>query len=361
PLLPAIRGQIAGTGPIDLPPPIRREWLELLDCSIGPSTVYQGNLLEVRVRVQNIGIVPIETAGPDPEFIYDEPEDYESAGFSKVANTYRFGLDFDGNRGTANPYRWGFDGAISPGEEREAIGYVRMNDIDTRTFTVSIVKEFVHYLSENQFPSDVAVERPPVAPAPVSSEPGVSYFAVTGHNVPGAFHDYWTANGGLRRFGFPLTEAFEEVSETDGGRYLTQYFERARFELHPEFAGTEYAVQLGLVGVETTTTRRREPGFATIQPFSSTDDRRYFPETGHSLGGIFKRVWEERGGLTIFGYPISEEFQERSDTDGVVHTVQYFERNRFEHHPNFAETYDEVMFGHLAREILIRRGWLPRA
>jgi hypothetical protein len=164
--------------------------------------------------------------------------------------------------------------------------------------------------------------------------------------------------GSLRRFGYPLTEAFEEVSETDGGVYLTQYFERARFELHPEYAGTEHHVQLGLVGVETTTTRTTETAFKPIQPIASTPDKFYFPETRHSLGGFFKRVWEERGGLMIFGYPISEEFPELSETDGLVHIVQYFERNRFEYHPDYAGTEDEVMLGHLAREILIRRGWL---
>ncbi|MEX2314554.1 MAG: peptidoglycan hydrolase, partial [Thermomicrobiales bacterium] len=97
------------------------------------------------------------------------------------------------------------------------------------------------------------------------------------------------------------------------------------------------------------------------QPFASTPDKFYFPETRHSLGGFFKRVWEERGGLTIFGYPISEEFPELSETDGLVHIVQYFERNRFEYHSDFAGTEDEVMLGHLAREILIRRGWLDGA
>jgi hypothetical protein len=361
PLLPAIRGQIAGTGPVELPPPVRIEWLEVIDCTIGPSTLYPETLLEARVTVENTGITPIETAGPEPGFAYDEQGDYQKAGFPKIENTYRFGLDFSGNSGLSNPYRWGFGETIAPGERREVVGYIRMNDIATRTFSVSLVKEYAHYLIEGWYSRKIAVLAPPVAPVPASSDPTVFFFSETGHNVPGVFYRFWTEQGGLRRFGYPLTEAFEEVSETDGGRYLTQYFERARFELHPEFAGTEHHVLLGLVGVETTTTRRLEPGFATVQPFVSSDERRYFPETGHSLGGIFKRVWDERGGLPIFGYPISEEFQERSKTDGVVHTVQYFERNRFEHHPDFIGTYDEVMLGHLAREILIRRGWLPSA
>lgn len=52
----------------------------------------------------------------------------------------------------------------------------------------------------------------------------------------------------------------------------------------------------------------------------------YFPQTGHYLGGAFKGFWESRGGLAIFGYPLSEEFIQKSD--GRV--VQYFERARLE-------------------------------
>ena len=361
PLLPAIRGRIAGTGPIDLPPPVRREWLDLLDCRIGPSTVHQGNLLEVRLTVKNAGTVPLETSGAPPGYIYDETHNYETAGFPKVQSTYRFALDFEENTGAVNPFRWGFGTTLRPGEEREVVGYVRMKDIDTRTFSVSVVKEFVEYLMQNGFTKSVVVLPPPVAPVTASREPGVRYFPETAHNVPALFASYWLEQGGLRRFGYPLTEAFEEVSETDGGVYLTQYFERARFELHPEYAGTDDEVLLGLVGVETTADRQAEPGFRPIQPIASTRDRLYFPETRHSLGGLFRRAWEARGGLMIFGYPISEEFQEMSETDGVVRIVQYFERNRFEYHPDYAGTEDEVMLGHLAREILIRRGWLKGA
>ncbi|HYI14470.1 MAG TPA: N-acetylmuramoyl-L-alanine amidase [Thermomicrobiales bacterium] len=361
PLLPAIRGQIAGTGPINLAPPVRLEWLDLLDCQIGPSTVHQGNLLEVRLKVRNAGSVPLETTGAPPGYVYDETADYETAGFPKIEDTYRFALDFDGNTGIINPFRWGFGTTLAPGEERDVAGYVRMKDIDTLTFSVSIVKEYVHYLMQNGYPRSVVVLPPPTARATPSNAPGVRYFSETGHNVPPEFDRFWSEQGGLRRFGYPLTEAFDEVSVTDGGVYRTQYFERARFELHPEYAGTKDHILLGLVGVETTADRRAEAAFLPIQPISSTPDRFYFPETRHSLGGFFKRAWEERGGLPIFGYPISEEFQERSQTDGVVHVVQYFERNRFEYHPDYAGTDDEVMLGHLAREILIRRGWLEGA
>jgi uncharacterized protein YkwD len=55
-----------------------------------------------------------------------------------------------------------------------------------------------------------------------------------------------------------------EKSATDGATYLTQHFERARFEWHPENAGTPYEVLLGLLGAELAppATRPAPPAFA---------------------------------------------------------------------------------------------------
>lgn len=56
---------------------------------------------------------------------------------------------------------------------------------------------------------------------------------------------------------------------------------------------------------------------------------RYFPETGHYLANGFRRFWEHYGGVELFGYPISEEFDELDPETGQFRTVQYFERARF--------------------------------
>ena len=76
--------------------------------------------------------------------------------------------------------------------------------------------------------------------------PGATFFAATGHNVGARFGTYWQANGGLAQFGYPLSEEFWEILE-DGGRYRVQYFERARFEYHPENV-PPYDVLLGQFG-----------------------------------------------------------------------------------------------------------------
>jgi hypothetical protein len=84
----------------------------------------------------------------------------------------------------------------------------------------------------------------PGANAPAG--PGCTAFAETGHQVCGAFAAYWRANGGLERFGLPVTGEF--VTELEGQTYTVQYFERRRFELHPAIGPN--AVLLGLLGSE---------------------------------------------------------------------------------------------------------------
>ena len=75
------------------------------------------------------------------------------------------------------------------------------------------------------------------------------------------------------------------------------------------------------------------------QSLSATDHTVFFPETDMSVSFGFKRFFEERGGLDIFGYPITPEIQEHG------FTVQYFQRARFEYHPEHAGTRYEVQLG----------------
>ena len=65
-----------------------------------------------------------------------------------------------------------------------------------------------------------------------------------------ANYRYWQQHGGLPVYGYPISEAFQEVSPNDGKTYLVQYFERQRFEYHPENKGTRFEVLLGRLGAE---------------------------------------------------------------------------------------------------------------
>ena len=53
--------------------------------------------------------------------------------------------------------------------------------------------------------------------------------------------------------------------------------------------------------------------------------------------------------------PFSETFQEVSPTDGKTYLVQYFERNRLEYHPEYANTPNAVLLGLLGVQEYARR------
>jgi hypothetical protein len=159
------------------------------------------------------------------------------------------------------------------------------------------------------------------APAATHAQSAKIYFPQTGHYLGGAFRSLWESRGGLAIFGYPLSE--EYVQRSDGR--VVQYFERARLEVIG--SGNRAVVGLGLIGTDYM--RARGLGFPRVAPVSSSASLRYFSETGHTLRGAFKNFWESRGGLTIFGFPLSEEITEQL-SDGRNYTVQYFERGRFE-------------------------------
>lgn len=69
----------------------------------------------------------------------------------------------------------------------------------------------------------------------------------------------------------------------------------------------------------------------------------YFPETNHTVSGLFWQYWQAHGGLAQQGYPLSEEMQEKSDLNGQTYTVQYFERAVFEKHPENQPPYDVLL------------------
>ncbi len=153
-----------------------------------------------------------------------------------------------------------------------------------------------------------------------AQSPTEQYFPETGHTVRGEFLDFFNAHGGLRIFGFPITEEFSLNGRT------VQYFQRARMDLHPENSAAQQ-VQLGPLG--------EELGKATpAQPPSGPDThlQRYFPETGHTVVYAFLSFFDNNGGAELLGYPISEYGPE----NGKGRIVQYFQRARMEWYPELA-------------------------
>lgn len=178
------------------------------------------------------------------------------------------------------------------------------------------------------------------------------YFNETKHNLSHYFKRYWEANGGLTRFGFPISEEFQENG------YTVQYFERARLEYHPEHSGTDSEVELGLLG-RLLSTARQAAGETPFQALDSLEENAttgFFRQTGHSLQGSFKAYWESQGGLAQFGYPLSEEFSEVNPLDGKTYVVQYFERARLQRLASAPDT-TGIHPGMLGVELARLRGW----
>ena len=147
------------------------------------------------------------------------------------------------------------------------------------------------------------------------------YFPQVQHNTRGEFLEFFRENGELEIFGFPMTEAF--IFE---GR-MVQYFQRARMELHPE-SEEPNRVRLSPLAEELAAKLNLDTRPIAEPPSVSAGDasRRYFPETGHTVGAPFLQYFDAHGGARIFGYPITEAFRQNG------RLVQYFQNMRLDYY-----------------------------
>ena len=169
-------------------------------------------------------------------------------------------------------------------------------------------------------------------------------FTETNQCIGGGFLARWQATGGLAVNGFPLSEEFKQKLE-DGREYTVQYFERVRLEYHPNNTAPQ-DIQLGQFGRHILEGVTGAPTTAV----SPRDGDVHFRETGHNLAPDFFTYWQANGGLNQFGYPLTEEFSQQL-ADGKTYTVQYFERARFERHPENQQPY-VILLGQFGRQIL---------
>ncbi len=189
-------------------------------------------------------------------------------------------------------------------------------------------------------------------------------FPETGFCIAGRIRAFWEQNGGLPVFGYPVTTQHEELIE--GKPFQVQWFERNRLELHPENRAP-YDVLLGRLGAVRLEQQGRDwLGFAAGAARAGC---RYFTETRHSACGEILAAWRKNGlefdgkkgkseaeNLALFGLPLSEP-QTETLSDGREYTVQWFERARFELHPENKPPYN-VLLGLLGNEL---RANLPQA
>jgi hypothetical protein len=181
-------------------------------------------------------------------------------------------------------------------------------------------------------------------------------FSETGFCIQGRFLEYWEANGGLPIFGLPISKQY--LAQVEKTQYQVQWFERTRFELHPT-ENPPYDVLLGRIGDDRLLQLGKHwQAFPTSQP---TPGCSYFPQTRHNVCGRFQEVWQANGlefdgdpsksedeSLALIGLPLSD--LTRMKIEGKVYTVQWFERARFEQHPEKSWPHD-VLLGRLGYEV----------
>lgn len=189
-------------------------------------------------------------------------------------------------------------------------------------------------------------------------EPGQRCFLETGFCLAGRIREFWEENNGLSTFGLPITRQQEEI--IDGVARQVQWFERTRLELDPELT-PPYDVLLGRLGVERLEQQGRDWWLFPRATPTENPNCRFFAETQHSVCGDILQAWRSWGlelngqpavseaeSLALFGMPISE-IQTETLSDGQTLQVQWFERARFELHPQ--QSPSPVLLGLLGNEM----------
>ena len=183
-------------------------------------------------------------------------------------------------------------------------------------------------------------------------------FSETGFCVDGRIREFWEANGGLPVFGFPIGPQQQE--QIEGKPLQVQRFERNRLELHPENQ-RPYDVLLGRLGADRLAQQGRD-WYAEFPKSGAQGGCRFFGETGHNVCTEVLTAWRANGleidgktgktegeSMALFGLPLSDLHVETM-ADGQQRQVQWFERARFELHPENQPPYN-VLLGLLGNEI----------
>ena len=182
---------------------------------------------------------------------------------------------------------------------------------------------------------------------PATAQTDQRCFVETAQCIAGPIRAYWEQRGGLAVFGLPITAQVAE--RVEGAPLQVQWFERDRLEIQSD--GRVTAGRLGVERLEQLGTPWQQGPGAPAGPGCTA-----FPETGHQVCGAFAAYWRAGGGLERFGFPVTGAFV--TELEGRPYTVQYFERRRFELHPEIGP--DAVLLGLLGREVLTGRQGQPQ-
>lgn len=194
-------------------------------------------------------------------------------------------------------------------------------------------------------------------PTTAQAQTDARCFSESSYCISGRIRMFWEQHGGLAVFGLPISP--QQTETVEGRSVQVQWFERNRLELHPQNPAP-FDVLLGRLGED----RLQQQGrtWQTFPTSSPQDNCLFFAETGHNICGSILAAWRANGleldrragksideSLALFGLPLSAA-QTETMSDGRQYTVQWFERARFEIHPENPPPFN-VLLGLLGREV----------
>lgn len=144
------------------PQPVPAGSVTITDTTIVPTTLAAGNYLVVVMHVRNNGAITLLTQAPDPGFIYEESDSFDSRGFGAQTGSFRVGIDFDGRAGIDHPYRWGLGKPLGPGETALVTGAIHLRTPGTKKYWTGLVQEYVQWMQDQQGTQTVTVKPGPV-------------------------------------------------------------------------------------------------------------------------------------------------------------------------------------------------------
>ena len=164
------------------------------------------------------------------------------------------------------------------------------------------------------------------------------YVGVTGHTIREPFLSFFTANGGVARFGYPRTDAIGEDGKT------VQYFQRSRLEIVSD--DEEERVVQSPLGKALHS--GEDLSAASAQTDSGATQEQY------AVDQVFANFYASNNGLESYGSPVAPAADEEQ-LNGATLFTQYFEFARLDHHAGAATP---ILLGLIGDQYLMQRGWL---
>ena len=160
-------------------------------------------------------------------------------------------------------------------------------------------------------------------PAKVSSYSGPAqvFFPNYSQFVADPLLHFWRINGRQATFGGPISR----LSVNSKGQTV-QFFQKMALAYYPDTAEVR-PYEIGRIFYEAQPDWVKDAAPFAKMSASSASRQQYFPESGHKVSFGFLDLYNNTGGLQLWGYPLSEEYS-LTLLNGSSYTAQFFERGR---------------------------------